>query len=581
MFYYPYVLQRHSGCFSTIWLAATKGIRINRREFLKVNVGRTCEDIMDYVMVQAPPLHPGLPRPRFSLYLSSQLQYGVIIVYHRQCVILLEEVQQTIERLIRSEKHACIDVAEPDRRAHTLPDTLFLLEEAERAQDPFFGVMGAEQGLPSPYRLLQPWQCMEAVTPQRPQVRDHRTTSEEGLTAPSDTITLKEKEPAVIPAAEFEGAELPEVTVKEIDMLMEQQDQFYEELEDKEREREAEGERVTLSATTISIEQLKEPIVEETIWLLDEETGQPVEVPVLGAQMEKTPPIISMPVSPPTRPSGVELERGGGSSSELLHSEVPSKRPRRRRQLLFIDPDMQITQDAMQAQIQNTLVETTSLSQVLLERPFQHKVSPAELLSIPCSTQFHPDILSQWKRAVVSSPCPPSAERRKAAEGDSEPEAERAMEVVRKEVEGGRKQDSSIKEVSAELIESALASEASAASEVLLEVSKEDQPQDQITPVRRWSPVGGIPEEQVELPAGEMGEAVVTTESLLELVSHYLMHYGEVYFHSLLPSETDRSTAAHLLCTLLELVGVRKLSVKQAKPYGSIAISPGQLFAMA
>lgn len=49
------------------------------------------EDIMVYVTVQVAPLCPGLPRPRFSLYLSSQLQYGVGIVYHRQCGFLLDE----------------------------------------------------------------------------------------------------------------------------------------------------------------------------------------------------------------------------------------------------------------------------------------------------------------------------------------------------------------------------------------------------------------------------------------------------------------------------------------------------------
>lgn len=47
---------------------------------------------MDYVMVQVSPVHPSLPRPRFSLYLSSQLQYGVVIVYHRQCALLLGEI---------------------------------------------------------------------------------------------------------------------------------------------------------------------------------------------------------------------------------------------------------------------------------------------------------------------------------------------------------------------------------------------------------------------------------------------------------------------------------------------------------
>ncbi len=44
---------------------------------------------MNYVLEQVPPPRPGLPRPRFSLYLSSQLQYGVIVVFHRQCAILL------------------------------------------------------------------------------------------------------------------------------------------------------------------------------------------------------------------------------------------------------------------------------------------------------------------------------------------------------------------------------------------------------------------------------------------------------------------------------------------------------------
>lgn len=41
MFYYPSVLQRHTGCFATIWLAATRGTRLVKREYLKVNVVKT------------------------------------------------------------------------------------------------------------------------------------------------------------------------------------------------------------------------------------------------------------------------------------------------------------------------------------------------------------------------------------------------------------------------------------------------------------------------------------------------------------------------------------------------------------
>ena len=47
------------------------------------------DEIMEYILLQAPPPRPGLPRPRFSLLLSSHLQYGVVRVYHRQCGIFI------------------------------------------------------------------------------------------------------------------------------------------------------------------------------------------------------------------------------------------------------------------------------------------------------------------------------------------------------------------------------------------------------------------------------------------------------------------------------------------------------------
>lgn len=46
---------------------------------------------MDYVTGRVPPPQPGLPRPRFSLFLSSKLQYGVVLVFHKQCTFQLGE----------------------------------------------------------------------------------------------------------------------------------------------------------------------------------------------------------------------------------------------------------------------------------------------------------------------------------------------------------------------------------------------------------------------------------------------------------------------------------------------------------
>lgn len=167
---------------------------------------------MNYVLERVPPPHPGLPRPRFSLYLSSQLQYGVIVVYHRQCAILLGKRWSTDwRREILRRAHWFLtltlcpsrgtsvrrgpageteDVPEnwygrpqqvrtgaqrfthlpaltnatitpvscclfPLRQSLDFPDALSLLEEAERAPDPLFGVMYMQDAMPSPNTLIQ------------------------------------------------------------------------------------------------------------------------------------------------------------------------------------------------------------------------------------------------------------------------------------------------------------------------------------------------------------------------------------------------------------------------------------------
>uniref|UniRef100_A0A8C6TBV9 Rad21/Rec8-like protein N-terminal domain-containing protein n=1 Tax=Neogobius melanostomus TaxID=47308 RepID=A0A8C6TBV9_9GOBI len=218
MFYYPNVLQRHSGCFSTIWLAATKGVKITRRELLRVNVRVTCQDILNYITAQVPPPQQSLPKPRFSLYLSSQLQYGVVVVYHRQCSVLLDEIQQAIDRLLRSKRRVPIDVPGSDRLALDLPDNLFMMEQAEGAQDPFFGLMASHQ-LPSPYKqVIRKSGFSRSAT--------NRTVNQ---TTPCcyncSPLTQFGKFVSCL-SQHFEGADLPEATNVELDLLMDEQDQF-------------------------------------------------------------------------------------------------------------------------------------------------------------------------------------------------------------------------------------------------------------------------------------------------------------------------------------------------------------------
>ncbi|XP_027766697.1 meiotic recombination protein REC8 homolog [Empidonax traillii] len=93
MFYYPEVLRRHTGCFGTIWLAATCSSRLLRREYLGVDVPHTCASVVSFVVGRSgwevPPPPAGAPPPRCSLYLAAMLQLGLVRVYVRQCGTLL------------------------------------------------------------------------------------------------------------------------------------------------------------------------------------------------------------------------------------------------------------------------------------------------------------------------------------------------------------------------------------------------------------------------------------------------------------------------------------------------------------
>ncbi|XP_069820318.1 meiotic recombination protein REC8 homolog [Dendropsophus ebraccatus] len=225
MFYYPNVLQRHTGCFSTIWLAATKGSRIVKREYLKVNVIKTCQKIVQYILQQVPPPYHGCPIPRLSLYLSAQLSYGVVCVYHRQCDLLIEEVKTTVERLCKAERQAKIDLMHTEQPL-LVPDNLMRMQMLEDAPDPFFGMMEISPELPEPTMIPQLSMLLEISGPEIVRVektptrrrRASRTEDTSHLASP-ELITMKEVEPAPLPPTEF-GQDLPEVSAHDFDLLL-------------------------------------------------------------------------------------------------------------------------------------------------------------------------------------------------------------------------------------------------------------------------------------------------------------------------------------------------------------------------
>ncbi|XP_034409315.1 meiotic recombination protein REC8 homolog isoform X2 [Cyclopterus lumpus] len=378
MFYYPTVLQRHTGCFSTIWLVATKGIRVPRRDFLKVNVNRTCDDIMNYLLEQVPPPRPDLPRPRFSLYLSSQLQYGVVLVFHRQCAIFLEDLQTVVGQLVKRKTSQKIDVDGHSRQAVDFLDALSLLEEAEGAPDPLFGVMYMQEPIPSPNTLLQMGQMY--LRERSPETSPTPTAAalESGITASPDRITLRETQPVTIPVAEFEGEELIEQHPDTIDLLLAQTDHFPEEdLEEREMERVQEKGRTTELLGSPIESQLTTYSSEDAMLLPQEEPDLSVEKP--GPPSDQLTPV-SWPVVP-SPPSAAEGRKGPTRQSEDEPS--PKVKTRRKRQLIFFDSQTQIDQEVLQQQIADPLTGTRPAPYP--PSPCRRLLSAAELLNNPCT----------------------------------------------------------------------------------------------------------------------------------------------------------------------------------------------------
>ncbi|XP_045900242.1 meiotic recombination protein REC8 homolog isoform X1 [Micropterus dolomieu] len=564
MFYYPTVLKRHSGCFSTIWLVATKGIRVPRRDFLKVNVTSTCDDIMNYVLERVPPPRPGLPRPRFSLYLSSQLQYGVIVVYHRQCAILLEELQSIVGRLVKQKTSQKIDMDDSSRQPLDFPDALSLLEETEGAPDPLFGVMFMPDATSSPNTLIKMGQdYLRETSPEHPGLASPAAAALEiGITASPDTITLRDTEPVAIPVAEFEGEELADEHPDTIDFLLDQTDHFPEgDLEilreggegdlEKERTKELTGSTIELQPTTLSSE--------DAMLLPQEEPGLSVEEP--GPPTDQLTPV-SVPAIPYPPPAAKERERPTLELEDLPSPEVKTRK-RRKRQLIFFDPETQLSQEVLQQWIDNPLTETR---RPLLPTPSSHRMLPAaELLNNPC-TLLPKDVQFLWRRAAtITAISGPDLQFGQRGTESSDSEKERQREMIEATEREEARRELSPKEVPRDLAESEafdISGQGSLPLEgsYLKEVPREISPM--YTPEREGSTVSRSVSVLQDIP--EVVDEFLESPGLLpELPRH---EAAPVLFHSLLPPEVDRRTVSNTFQRLLGEASVSVISISSHQP---------------
>ncbi|KAB5579760.1 hypothetical protein PHYPO_G00198700 [Pangasianodon hypophthalmus] len=443
-----------------------------------------------------------------------------------------------------------------------------------------------EFGMPSPSSLIQLAQEMGVVFLERP-----LSPPLEGITASQESITMPEREPVIMLEPEFEGAELQEIDM--IEMLLEQSDQFPEGEEEREREAEQARERERRERER---EREREELVERereraaaeiertrdlTVSTLLMEPAQPTEVPSRDivsvpeevelpaampepAERERTPEPVPIPPSPPS-PERRERRRESPRLEELIPiPEVPVEGPRRRkRQLVFMDEDIQISQEALQAQINVPSIETKSLADVLIRAPSQVS-DPKVLLSNSCM-KLPADILELWKQGAVIPHIPPSKPRKEPEEEDLE--AVRERERGREEQEEGE-----IREIPTEIVESGISRYDTPVSSLVLEVTdREISPLE--TPETRRSPVPvsvcgleDIPEERVP----ELEDVVMDVDPLRRMAA---IGEDEATFHSLLPPRVKRRTIAQAFWRLLERIDTKEVTVRQDEPYGDIIIS--------
>ncbi|XP_008267644.3 meiotic recombination protein REC8 homolog [Oryctolagus cuniculus] len=578
MFYYPNVLQRHTGCFATIWLAATRGSRLVKREYLKVNVVKTCQEILNYVLVRVQPPQPGLPRPRFSLYLSAQLQIGVIRVYFQQCQYLVEDIQHILERLHRAQLQIRIDMAEPELPSLLLPDHLTMMETLEDAPDPFFGVMSVDPRLPSPFDIPQIRHLLEAAIPERmPEEAPPEVPAEPRKPVlPPEVITLQEAEP--IRMLHIEGErDLPEVSRRDLDLLIAEEDEAIL-LEERRLARlrarpppEEAVEEPRAPERDITVPPLSPPAPVQV-----EGIAEPVPVPVLvpeevklaawepGAPpMEVTPsPELRLPPppSPKKRPPGPPSPRS------------PPARRRRRRQLLFWDKETQISREKFKEQLQT---RAHCWECPMVQPPERTITSPTELLRTPTYPGRLPlELLALWTRCAQT---PARALRRRPPE-EVEEEERRAEAVSEIEVLREAQEPSGPLMVSSELSLEPAEEEKSRISLIPPEErwawAEMEQPEPPALPV-----VPELPEVPLEMPSELPPEPeLLSLEAVHRAVALELRAKREPDFSSLVSPLSSRRVAAQVFYLLLVLAAQQILHVEQKKPYGRLLIQPGPRF---
>uniref|UniRef100_A0A2K5IWV0 Rad21/Rec8-like protein C-terminal eukaryotic domain-containing protein n=1 Tax=Colobus angolensis palliatus TaxID=336983 RepID=A0A2K5IWV0_COLAP len=441
-----------------------------------------------------------------------------------------------------------------------LPNHLAMMETLEDAPDPFFGMMSVDPRLPSPFDIPQIRHLLEAAIPERveeipPEVPTEPRKPDRILVTvlPPEAITLREAEP--IRMLRIEGEEeLPEVSRRELDLLIAEEDEAI--LLEKPREelRVPEGE--------IVVPRLLPPAPAEV-----EGIAEALPVPVLGPEELRPigwePGALLMEVTPPE-----ELRLPAPPSPERRRPPVFPPPRRRRRQLLFWDKETQISRKKFREQLQ-TRAHCWECPKV--QPPERTITGPAELFRTPTLSGWLPlELLGLWTRCAQP---PPRALRRELPE-EAAAEEERRKAEVPSEIETPPSAFPPRTELSLEAAEEEKSRISLIPPEERWAWAEVEQPEPPALPV-----VPELPEVPMEMPLVLPPELeLLSLEAVHRAVAVELQANREPDFSSLVSPLSPRRMAARVFYMLLVLSAQQILRVEQEKPYGRLLIQPGPKF---
>nr|XP_054765548.1 meiotic recombination protein REC8 homolog [Lytechinus pictus] len=258
----------------TIRIAATKGAALSKRDYCSVCVTKSCDDIVKYITLQVLPAGGKGSRPRFSLYLSSQLMIGVARVFEKQVGYFIGDVNELHKRTSGSRASSFDDVftSHIQLKKSTRSGDFCTMPKSNLFNDEEFGVMrGSWDTTPDP--LILPEIEMFSVSPYR--TAKLSTSLLELSPTQMDKLVLESPSHVVSSASEIslkdedsyhQEVQIPEVELPPLEGIDDElMTNIYEEMAVVEEMKENEDQANISQLSSFCLDQL---------WEVDQQTGQ-------------------------------------------------------------------------------------------------------------------------------------------------------------------------------------------------------------------------------------------------------------------------------------------------------------------